>query len=116
MQARGKPNETLSPSEDSIVLQSHLYLTIFQGHQTIDCKNPKAFDLSKIADKTTDEAWAMLTQASEERDITDFKEAVQILSKAIPEMTYVDLEKECRKREFTVYLIATVSAPGFFLT
>ena len=65
-------------------------------------------DLSKVPDKTEDEAWALLTQASEERDIGDFKEAVQILSKVNPTLTYPELEKEFRNRDFNVYLIAMV--------
>lgn len=52
----------------------------------------------------------MLEQASEERDITDFKEAVQILSKVAPEYTYLELEKEFRKRGFKVFLIAMVGS------
>jgi hypothetical protein len=50
----------------------------------------------------------MLEQASEERDITDFKEAVQILVKAAPAYTYPELEKGFRKRGFKVFLIAMV--------
>lgn len=52
----------------------------------------------------------MLEQASEERDITDFKEAVQILSKAVPAYTYPELEKEFRNRGFKVFLIAMVGS------
>lgn len=57
----------------------------------------------------------MLEQASEERDITDFKEAVQILAKAAPAYTYPDLEKEFRKRGFKVFLIAMVGSQGSIL-
>ena len=66
-------------------------------------------DLQHIADKTEADAWKGVTQASDERDITDFKEAVQILVKACPEMTYPELEKEFRKRNLSVYLIGLVS-------
>jgi hypothetical protein len=65
--------------------------------------------LQHIADKTEDEAWKAVKQASDERDITDFKEAVQVLVKACPELTYPKLEKEFRKRDFNVYLVALVS-------
>ena len=50
----------------------------------------------------------MLEQASKERDIGDFKEALQILSKAAPDYTYPRLEKEFRKRGYSIYLIAMV--------
>jgi hypothetical protein len=64
--------------------------------------------LQHIADKTEGEAWKAVKQASDERDITDFKEAVQVLVKACPELTYPELEKEFRKRDFNVYLVALV--------
>jgi hypothetical protein len=66
-------------------------------------------DLTHIADKTEADAWKGIKQASDERDITDFKEAVQVLVKACPEMTYPKLEKEFRRRDLNVYLIALVS-------
>lgn len=66
-------------------------------------------DLAHIADKTEADAWKELKYASAERDITDFKEAVQVLIKARPEMTYPQLEQEFRKRDLNVYLIALVS-------
>lgn len=50
----------------------------------------------------------MLKQASDEKDISDFKDAIQILSKAAPDYTYPRLEKEFRKRGYNVYLIAMV--------
>jgi hypothetical protein len=63
-------------------------------------------DNATVPSKSEDEAWALLTQASEERDITDFKEAFAILCKACPDYTYPKLEKEFRKRGFSIYLIA----------
>src|SRR5580658_11069078 len=69
----------------------------------------RVINLQHIADKTEGEAWKAVKQASNERDITDFKEAVQVLVKACPELTYPKLEKEFRKRDFNVYLVALVS-------
>ena len=48
----------------------------------------------------------MLKQASDEKDLDDFRDAVKILVKAVPATTYPDLEKEFRKRGLKVYLIA----------
>ena len=67
-----------------------------------------ALNNDDVPDKTKDEAWQMLEQASKERDISDFKDAVRILSKADPEMTYLGLEKELRQRESKIYIIAMV--------
>lgn len=74
----------------------------------MECKNPKVVDTTHVAEKSEGEAWALLKQASDERDITDFKEAVQILSKAAPDYTYPRLEKEFRKRGYNIFLIAMV--------
>ncbi|EXJ59961.1 hypothetical protein A1O7_04109 [Cladophialophora yegresii CBS 114405] len=77
-----------------------------EGHVAIDCKNAKVLDNARVAEKSENEAWALLQQASEERDIGDFKEAVQILSKACPDYSYPKLEQEFRARNFSIYLIA----------
>lgn len=68
--------------------------------------------MDNVADKTQDEAWALLTKASDERDLDDFKDAVKMLVKAVPEITYVELEKEFRKRNFSVYLIGMEKESG----
>lgn len=77
-----------------------------EGHNTLECKSAKVIDDSKVPDKTEEEAWVMLEQASEEKDLDDFKDAVKILHKAVPAYTYQDLEKKFRERKFKVYLIA----------
>ena len=83
-----------------------------EGHVAIDCEAKMKLNLDHVPEKTTGEAWAMLTQASDERDLDDFKEVVKILSKADPELTYVDLEKEFRTRDFSVYLIGVEKECG----
>ena len=45
------------------------------------CENAKVMDLSHVPDKTVAEAWAMLKQASEEREIGEFKEVSFVQSK-----------------------------------
>jgi hypothetical protein len=76
-----------------------------EGHESIDCKNKMKINDDDVPNKTVAEAWDMLTKASLERDLDDFKDAVKILVKASPELTYVDLENEFRKRDYKVYLI-----------
>ena len=48
----------------------------------------------------------MLTAASEDRDLDDFKDALKILHKAVTTYTYQELEKEFRVRKFNVFIIA----------
>ena len=69
-----------------------------------------------VADKVPGEAWKALKAASDDRDITDFKDAVQVIVKACPEMSYPQLEKEFRHRGFGVYLIALEKETGDTLT
>ena len=54
----------------------------------------------------------MLKAASTDKDLDDFKDAVKILTKAVPEYTYQQLEKEFRKRGFKVYIIAMEKDTG----
>lgn len=75
----------------------------------MECKNPKVMNNAHVAEMSEDEAWDLLKKASDERDIGDFKEAVQVLSKVAPDYTYPRLEKQFRKRGFNIYLIAMVS-------
>src|SRR5436305_15230891 len=71
--------------------------------------------MTHIADKTEADAWKDVKQASDEHDIADFKEAVQVLVKVCPELTYPKLEEEFRKRQLNVYFIAVVSEVGSML-
>ncbi|KAL6245917.1 hypothetical protein RBB50_007070 [Rhinocladiella similis] len=77
-----------------------------EGHAAMECKNPKVMNNAHVAEMSEDEAWDLLKKASDERDIGDFKEAVQVLSKVAPDYTYPRLEKQFRKRGFNIYLIA----------
>jgi hypothetical protein len=83
-----------------------------EGHEALACTGKMKLNLSHVADKSVDEAWALLIQASDERDLDDFKDAVKMLSKADPNITYVDMEKEFRTREFKVYLIGLEKESG----
>lgn len=74
-------------------------------HDTIDCKNKKVIDNSGVADMSADEAWTLIRQASTDDEVSDFKEAMKALSKADPELTYLDIEKGLRKRGLNFYLI-----------
>ncbi|MCJ1371150.1 hypothetical protein MMC20_002365 [Loxospora ochrophaea] len=81
-------------------------LTSRLGHSAFDCKNNRALDLSQIEDKSPEEAWDMLKAADTERDLDDFRDAVKVYSKAVPDTTYEQLERSFRQNDFSVYLIA----------
>jgi hypothetical protein len=99
------------------------------GHETKDCTDKRAFNLTRIADKTPEEAIAMMKTASDDMDMDDFRDAssstiasiakhytdilfsqaVKVYSKAMPLANYAAIEKVCRDKGFKVYLIGLVS-------
>ncbi|KAJ0414352.1 hypothetical protein BJY00DRAFT_33021 [Aspergillus carlsbadensis] len=72
----------------------------------MECKENRKFDLNHIADKLPEEAWALMKKASTERDLEDFREALKIYTKAVPDASFVDIEKKMRQESFNIYLIA----------
>ncbi|KAJ5949563.1 Zinc knuckle CX2CX4HX4C [Penicillium verhagenii] len=75
-----------------------------EGHIAQDCKKPRFFDLNKVADRTPGEAWDMMKAAG--TDLTEFRSALKVYSKAVPKATYVDIEKKMREDNFPLYIIA----------
>lgn len=67
-------------------------------HEIQDCK-VKVIDDSEVPNVSEQEAWLMIKEASVDRDIDDFKDAVKALAKATKyETSYLAIEQECRKR------------------
>jgi len=62
-------------------------------------------DRSSLPDCSEDDAWAMLKDASDDFDAADAREAINILAKANPNVTYLQVEKELRKRGLKIFLI-----------
>jgi len=58
---------------------------------------------------TSDEAWAALLAADQEKDLDDFKVFFLEYVRNNKELTFVDLEKKFRDEGLGVYLIALVS-------
>ncbi|KAJ9156268.1 Cellular nucleic acid-binding protein [Pleurostoma richardsiae] len=75
------------------------------GHTTIECKAPRKLDRSDVRDADSIEAWVLLQKAIKEQDVDDVKEAVQMYCKALPDMTYVQLEQALRNQDFNLWLI-----------
>jgi hypothetical protein len=48
------------------------------GHLAKDCKENRKFDLNHIADRLPEEAWAMMKQATDEKDMDDFREVILV--------------------------------------
>ncbi|MCJ1365647.1 hypothetical protein MMC16_004772 [Acarospora aff. strigata] len=77
-----------------------------EGHKATECKANRVLDLSKILDKSPEEAWESLVAADTDGDLDDFREALKIYSKAVPLTTYAQLERAFRDNHFRIYLIA----------
>ncbi|KAJ8609849.1 hypothetical protein MRB53_038888 [Persea americana] len=82
-------------------------------HTIEECKAKKVIDDSGVPTVTEQEAWAMIQEASSDRDVDDFKDAVKALAKAKGyEISYLDLEKELRKRKkYTVGVFKSEKCP-----
>ncbi|KHJ34961.1 putative zinc knuckle transcription factor protein [Erysiphe necator] len=77
-----------------------------EGHEAFGCTRPRKINRDHIQDKTVEEAWKLINDAVEERDLDDLKDAIEIYIKAEPETTYQQLEKKFRDSDMGVYIIA----------
>ncbi|KAI0407688.1 hypothetical protein F4802DRAFT_522851 [Xylaria palmicola] len=75
----------------------------------IECKNPRKIDRSHIQEVDVEVAWDKISEAVQELDMDDVKEAIQQYVKACPDTTYQELEKAFRDQDIGVYLIAMES-------
>lgn len=76
------------------------------GHAVLDCKNPRKGLFEGVEEISAEQAWEEMKVASDERDLDDFKEALEKYLKAVPDSTYVQLEGAFRGQNFNVFLIA----------
>lgn len=98
---------------NSLPLQTSIRLAnqIWSAEHTInECKNPRKIDRSHLPDMSIEEAWKLLEQAINERDMDEVKEKIQIYLKAQPTITFVDLEMALRSQGYGLYLIPLAKA------
>lgn len=76
-----------------------------EGHVVLECKDPRKIDRSGLRDVEPADCWIMIKEAVADRDMEDVKDAVQIFLKAVPEITYAELEKAFRAQNIGIYLI-----------
>ncbi|KAJ6171287.1 Zinc knuckle CX2CX4HX4C [Penicillium chermesinum] len=79
-----------------------------EGHIAFECKANRKFDLGNVPDVLPEEAWELMKKASDVNDLDDFREAVKMYSKAVPDATWVDIEKKLREGKLRYYLIALI--------
>lgn len=77
------------------------------GHVQMTCQNPRKINRDHIESVNKDDAWSKLKSASAENDIDDMLEAVQMYIKAVPEITYPQLETALRADNIGLFIIAT---------
>lgn len=71
----------------------------------MECKNPRKIDRSKLLELEPALAWEKIKEALADRDLEDVKDAVQVLSRAVPDTTYAELERAFRQQAMDIYLI-----------
>ncbi|KAJ5082753.1 Zinc knuckle CX2CX4HX4C [Penicillium argentinense] len=76
-----------------------------EGHLSKDCKENRKFNLNNVPDKLPGEAWAMMKAASDARDMTDFRDAFQVYSKACPDETFATIAQKMQAENFNIYII-----------
>lgn len=72
----------------------------------MECKNPRKVNRDHIEDVLAEVAWEKIKAAAEEKDFDEVKIAVNEYVKAVPETTYVELERAFRNQGVEVYIIA----------
>ncbi|KAI9694524.1 MAG: hypothetical protein M1822_000140 [Bathelium mastoideum] len=77
-----------------------------EGHVVAECTNPRFMDVGHIEEVEAEKAWNMLMQADKNKDMDDFKEALKIYTKAVPGVTYLELEHHFRDNNFNTFIIA----------
>ncbi|KAK4121293.1 hypothetical protein N657DRAFT_578054 [Parathielavia appendiculata] len=76
------------------------------GHTVSACDGARKIDRSHLQDMKTEDAWALINRAVNERDIDDVKEAIQTYVKSAPNTTYAELERTFRDQSVPLWLIA----------
>lgn len=84
-----------------------------EGHVGQNCPNARKLDHTGTVDLPADDAWAKMIDAAKEKDLEDFREGMKSYTKAVPEVTYRQIEEALRNDESNVFLIAFVSIPRF---
>ncbi|KAK2625759.1 hypothetical protein QTJ16_005071 [Diplocarpon rosae] len=77
-----------------------------EGHEVVACEKPRKINRDHIPDVPGEVAWEEMRKGAAERDIDDVKEAAAKYFKAVPEVTYLDLEHAFRNMNVPIYLIA----------
>ncbi|KAK2615288.1 hypothetical protein N8I77_002053 [Diaporthe amygdali] len=75
------------------------------GHTAVECQNARKVDRGHLPEMTGEEAWKLLEQAINDRDMDEVKEKIQIYAKAQPTTTFVEIEKALRSQGYGLYLI-----------
>jgi hypothetical protein len=77
------------------------------GHTSFECTNPRKLDMSRIKDRTQEEAWTLMKEANDAGEFDDFKQHMLEYIKASPSLTGLhELETAFRHQNFNYYLYA----------
>ncbi|KAI9786353.1 MAG: hypothetical protein M1816_008014 [Peltula sp. TS41687] len=71
-----------------------------------ECENNRADYLGEVRSVAPEVAWKILAAADVEKDLFQVREAIKIYAKAVPDTTFVQLEKAFRGQNFNVHIMA----------
>ncbi|TKX20844.1 putative nucleic acid binding protein 22 [Elsinoe australis] len=77
-----------------------------EGHLAAQCENPVAIYETNIPLLPPDEAWSLLTAADNSKESISFRFALNCYTRAMPDLTFVDMERELRAAGFYFHLVA----------
>ncbi|CAZ81562.1 unnamed protein product [Tuber melanosporum] len=83
------------------------------GHFTATCTNPRKLDLSHIVDRSQEEAWDLMTKASQRRDFDGFKQHMLEYLKASPGTRLDEIEKAMRTQGLNYWIYALEREPAY---
>jgi hypothetical protein len=97
-----------------------LLLLTTTGHKLAQCENARALDFSGVEEKTAEEAWNAIQAADKEQDLEDLRDvrffthayhmlimqAIKVYVKAVPPVTYKELERSFRTNNMESHIIA----------
>lgn len=86
-----------------------------EGHRAVSCPEPRkgrviAIYGPEVKEADPADAWERLMTASANKDLDDFRIAIQEYTKATPEATFSDLETGLREADGKIYLVAIEQA------
>ncbi|GAM91025.1 hypothetical protein ANO11243_090720 [Dothideomycetidae sp. 11243] len=77
-----------------------------EGHNAADCTNARVIYDDATPILPPEQGWEMLVAADQAKEVVMIKQALNVYTRAMPELTFVDMERELRDAGMNTHLIA----------